>query len=228
MKNLFFFILFCFSASTSVASESKISLNDVVFVSLGSICHPAIAIKDGGYRKVAYPLDWVTSVDGEKVIQLLENQFSQFFDDNFLVIHSCGLLVQSYYHILFAHEGYWSADDIRLKLPELKERYLRRVNRFLDLKNHKGTICFLRRAWLISDEEAGIPFRDKGNVVISDEFSIRLKRAISQCFPDVNFYLFILNTNQESGTARRIDDQIFHVCHEDGIDQFLDAAGFSI
>ncbi len=228
MKRILFFLLVLFSYSIHpsecyIPSGIKTSLGDTVFVSLGSICHSAQSLKSSGYRLASYPLDWVTSVDGEKIIQLLEKRFAYFLDRNSLVVGHDGLLRQSYYHIIFAHEGVWFDGDYSRKMPEFKERFRRRIKRFLDLKDHKGTVCFLRNAWENSDDFVGVPFRDKENIVITDEYSIRLKKAIRKCFPDLNFYLFILNPPHSVQCARKIDDNVFIVNQYSGIDQIFEA-----
>lgn len=167
---------------------------DPLLVSLGSFCGPASHIRSIGFRKAAFPLDWVLSVDGEKIIELLEDNFAYFFDVKYLAYNLNAILLQKYYHIEFSHEGDYSGNNFYHRMPEFFEKYSRRIERFRKLKEYKGKIFFVRSAWPLSDHP-NYSFQDPGNLEISAEYSQRLYAALQKFFPNVDVHLIILNSS---------------------------------
>jgi len=81
---LFTFILLTFSLRADLENIEGDDVNisqfnrEPIFVSLGSYCAPASLIRSSGFRKAAFPFDWNISLDGEKLIELLEDDFEHF------------------------------------------------------------------------------------------------------------------------------------------------------
>jgi len=191
MKKYILIILIIFSTFNSkLCSEEKCT-----FVSLGSHCHPAFIIKYANRRLAAYPLDWVLSVNGDKIIEMLESKFEYFLDEKFLIpINS--YLTHQYYNIEFAHEGIFSEENYHIKIRDFKEKYERRIKRFLALNNEdNGKVYFIRSAWPLSNNPNYI-FNDEKNINISEEYASRLCNALEMIFPDLNFCLVILNPSE--------------------------------
>lgn len=176
--------------------ESK----EPLFVSLGSFCGPALSIQTAGLRKAAFPLDWVLSVNGEKVIEMLEDNFCHFFDMNSLKPFVTGILLQKHYHIEFSHEGDFSGVKFHHNIPIFFNKYQRRIERFRKLNQYKGKVFFIRSAWPLS-VHPNYAFSDPGNLEINEDFSKRLYAALQKFFPNLDLHLIILNTAQEDEIA---------------------------
>jgi hypothetical protein len=180
-------------------TENTIDLEtstEPLFVSLGSFCGPASTIQTCGLRKAAFPFDWMLSVDGEKIIELLENGFLHFLDEEYLVPSNInGILLHTYYHMEFSHEGDWREMPYSQNFEKFKTKYERRVMRFKQLNNYHGKVIFVRAAWPLSDHP-NYAFTHKGNIEISEEYSLRLNKALKKLFPNLKFELIIMNTHQ--------------------------------
>jgi hypothetical protein len=161
--NRFFYHFFCFVFGFSLVTGST---------SLHAFCGPASSIQTAGGRKASFPLDWVLSVDGEKVIEMLEDNFLHFFDINLLEPFVTGVLLQKYYHIEFCHEGDFSGVNFYYNMPAFFEKYYRRIQRFRKLNEYKGKVFFARSSWSLSTHP-NYAFSDPGNLEISVDFSLR-------------------------------------------------------
>lgn len=112
-----------------------------VFISLGSTCAPADALRRIGVRNEAYPFDWLrTSV--VNVVQCIQTKFSQFLRSP----RVCGNFIVDAYGFQFSHdfktvnlEKYQEtpiypeaaiASDWENWLPAIEEKYERRIQRF--------------------------------------------------------------------------------------------------
>ena len=58
---------------------------DYKFISLGSVCEVAHCLKECSLRKEGYPFDYITTIDSDKFIQLLEDKFKNLLDDTYLI-----------------------------------------------------------------------------------------------------------------------------------------------
>lgn len=163
-----------------------------LFVSLGSFCGPASTIKTAGLRMGAFPFDWMLSVDGEKIIEILEDNFFHFFEKSYLKPFVNGVLLQKYYHMEFSHEGVWNNQNFSQNFTDFLAKYQRRIERFRKLNNYKGKVFFMRQAWSLSTHP-NYAFADPGNLEISIEYAQRLYRALEKFFPALDTYLIIIN-----------------------------------
>jgi len=128
--------------------ESKGSY-DAVF-SLGDLCLTSIQLKKHSLRPYSGVLDWVASPMLSKVTSLLENQFVGYMDsenlrvigyaDKFICVSDDG------YNIVSNHDfGIESNTLENLKsYQEVKEKYDRRIRRFLGELKNANRILFVR------------------------------------------------------------------------------------
>jgi hypothetical protein len=203
--NLFLFFIFVIG-NFALGNDAEHAVNleptaEPLYVSLGSICAPASMLREAGVRRAAFPFDWMISVDGEKLIELLENNFLNFLDQKYLKpFMNNGILLQNYYHMEFSHEGDWHnynrVQKIE-KLQNLTDKFQRRITRFRNLNNYSGKVVFIRVAWPLS-VHPNYAFADKGNLEISKEYALRLRNALKKLLPNLNFHLVIMNTSDAS------------------------------
>lgn len=155
-----------------------------LFVSLGSSCDVAIYLKEGGLRKMGFPLDWVLSIDGERFLELIANDFEGFIDDANMTHHG-HVLVNSYYHVEFRHDY----------AGHLKDKYTRRIQRFRDLKNYSGKVFFIR----IPYREATNPtlyYPNEDGFRITKEWGYKLNEILKKRFPHLDFMLVLVNEEE--------------------------------
>ncbi len=167
---------------------------ETLFISLGSYCGPADFSRVTGFRKAAFPFDWIVSLDGEKLIRILEEDFLHFLDVRCLFPNSNGsALLNDCYHIEFVHEGGWKQEEFFANLEVLRSKYQRRIERFRNLNHYEGKVCFLRAAYIRSDDDENRFFKSKDNVEITPEHALKLYNAIEKRFPSLDFSLIIIN-----------------------------------
>jgi hypothetical protein len=119
---------------------------DTVYIPLGNDCSIAYQLDKLGLRKYALPFDWILTPSMNNVIMCLEDNFSKFFD-NLKVKNQCNfslldehwddtpnnsIRVINEYGFHFVHD-FTSLDD----LPEVKEKYLRRIERYNEIVSNK-------------------------------------------------------------------------------------------
>lgn len=80
---------------------------DTIYVSLGSTCEISHILKYSQLRKQAFPFDWITTIDSDKFIQLIQDDFKFFLDPKYLVSTNIDPfpLINTYYNIEFLHDG---------------------------------------------------------------------------------------------------------------------------
>jgi len=167
--------------------------NEPLFVSLGSNCGPAVMMYFCDIRRAAFPLDGIYSMDGEKVIELLEDSFSRFIDEQFMDIYR-EYPINTYYHLQFVHENGWNDANHSEKLLNFKETFTRRIKRFKKLNAYPGKVYFFRSAFAqINDPYAVTGWFFPDNVEISDEYALRLMHTLEKIFPNLDFSLIIIN-----------------------------------
>jgi hypothetical protein len=167
-----------------------------IFVSLGSNCMPANLTRHLKLRKAAFPFDWNVLLEGEKLIQILEDDFSYFLNEDLLIRFSNVKLLNPHYHIEFVHDGSWDEGLRSSSMPMLQSKYKRRIGRFRNLKNHRGKVFFIRAAYIYSDIDESRIYKTKENVEISEEYALRLLEALKRYFPNLDFFLIIINNHE--------------------------------
>jgi hypothetical protein len=113
---------------------------ETVYIPLGADCSLAYQLSHLGLRCCALPFDWLLTPSVDKLIECLKDNFSNFFeglviknssnnfpllDDNWHEEKTNTIRVTNYYNFHFLHD-FQDLDD----LPKVKEKYLRRINRF--------------------------------------------------------------------------------------------------
>lgn len=183
-----------------------------LFISLGSNCTPAYVLREIGLRKASYPFDWILSIDGKKLIEILEDNFLHFLDLEYLIPHPVSeILIHKYYHLEFTHEkkagGLPYFDD---NLEQFLGVYQRRIERFRSLNTYPGKVYFVRVPFHLSTHP-NYPFHDENNLEISEEYSFRLYEALKMLFPNLDLDLIIFNKSKDEREERRtLSDHIHY------------------
>jgi len=188
------------------------------FVSLGSYCEVAHNLSRSGLRLEGYPFDYITTIDSEGLLKMLEEDFEFFLDDKYLTTSPRDPdhpLYNNYYKMEFLHEGDFNIEnkevyDTNLKI--FKERYTRKIDRFRNLK-YKEKVIFIRHARYYEPRRE---YHDKENEYISDDYAIRLYNTLSSYFKELNFKLIIINkyddncdlTDKTISEEKRINDNL--------------------
>ncbi|MBN1914825.1 MAG: hypothetical protein JW769_02930 [Parachlamydiales bacterium] len=198
-----------FLASNETIVENN-RVDNVLFISLGSICTPASELRKYNLRQAAYPFDWMLSIDGMKFIDILKDDFEYFLDERFLKPYfSNGILMHDYYHLEFSHEENSFQSPVFKPMRQLQEKYTRRIQRFRDLKQYQGRVCFIRHSWSLSMHE-NYRFRNQDNLSINKEYSYLLYDTLKNYFPALDFILIIVNAdlNQQGMMKKDLTDKI--------------------
>ena len=118
-------------------------------ISLGWFCGTASAMSKYGLRSYSGPFDWYFS-DLKSVITLIDTGFSDFLDRNNLIIDKDNdkRFYDSKYGFLFFHE---IKSDLDSDYEEIRSRYRRRIERFLELS--KEPTIFLRAVRTVEEKE---------------------------------------------------------------------------
>lgn len=165
----YFLVFFSFHIQANGYSwdieNETVSLNSLgkkpLFVSLGSHCEIALALKRNMIRSAAFPFDWCLTLNNDLLIDILENDFQYFLDDEYLFyddnwtinVNKHNRLLNTKYQIEFLHEGEWNEDRFDEMVKSFKAKYLRRITRFRSLKDYKGKVFFFRIAFERSLED---------------------------------------------------------------------------
>lgn len=184
--------------------------DDLLFVSLGSYCEPNRMLRYCDLRKEAFPFDWIVSFDGEGVIELLENDFHKLFNDaNFFSFGPAGSLIEIHYHLEFLHDGNFN-HNFAAQFEDLKKKYTRWIERFKSLDAYKGKVVFIRNANIYSTTDPHRYHKFESNIEITDEFALRLYRALQVVFPLLDFDLAIINCGNVDGVVeeKQIEEHV--------------------
>jgi hypothetical protein len=127
----------------------------IIYISLGSDCAVAYQLDKYYLRRWSFPFDWIQINNIDDLCNILENGFSNFIDFDFIEIKenpndvyfnskkqlSKKKLVHKLYKIIFPHE----ANEEHINVEEIKEKYERRIKRFIDIcKDKKIKKIFVR------------------------------------------------------------------------------------
>jgi len=171
-----------------------------LFISLGSHCEVANFIGYYGLRTAAYPFDWMLTLH-ESLIAVLEQDFAYFVDERFLVPHRFGV-VNSYYNIDFRHDWpdfgqSWYKMDFRRILPEVQDKYQRRIGRFYDLTEHVGKVFFIRIPLDIDYSLDQYPTFTSASKRITSTEALTIRNLLLERFPNLDFDLVVINYVEE-------------------------------
>lgn len=171
--------------------------NGPLFVSLGANCIPAGMIRHFGKRQAAFPFDWMRTTDEIGFLHLLHNNFQDFVNQEYLIknpINGAGI-VNNLYHIEFTHDWLqeWWENDIQYQeeIEKLKSKCQRRINRFQQLANYKGTVHFIRLE-LPAERNPDMFWFDYIPCIDEKTFSLQLYDALKNLFPLLDFKLIVI------------------------------------
>jgi hypothetical protein len=184
-----------------------------LFVSLGSSCTVALQLRLHGLRKQAFPFDWLLTADGDRLAELIGNNFKDFLNEKYLIKHPRvkNFLVHSYYHVEFRHDwshGFWKPDQYSEALEQLKSKYSRRIERFKALNDFPGKVFFVR---IDTPNALGRKsyWQSEKALKIDHASALTLKHALQHRFPNLNFTLVIINHNGDEEEMEIVDDIFF-------------------
>jgi hypothetical protein len=183
---------------------------NTLFVSLGCSCLVASHLRRCGLRREAFPFDWLLTIDGERLIELIDNNFKDFLDEQYLVRHpytETGLF-HSYYYIEFRHDwpqGSWDPDKYLGALERLRSKYARRIERFNALNHFPGKVFFIRSS---GRPKPYWPTTRTVKVEIDREWALALNRVLKKRFPNLDFTLVLLKPTGDEEEIEMIDDII--------------------
>lgn len=130
---------------------------DAIF-SLGNLCLAAIQLRKNNLRPFSGVLDWVGSHSLPDVNRLLQNRFFGFMElPNLTVVGHASeldlLVCDNAYQIYFNHDFKTNKNTVShlAAYPEVKEKYNRRVERFLEKMNTSQRILFIRTEGTFDD-----------------------------------------------------------------------------
>ncbi len=190
MKIILFFYLILLSIGVLKAEDRQHPL----FFSLGSNCEIANMLGHSGLRHAAGPLDWVLTLDYDRFLLLLENDFEGFVDERFLTQYPDTHVINSLYNIDFRHD--WPDLDFAKHLPEVQERLGRRIQRILELKNHEGKVYFIRGAFDTNINPL-LPTITKECTKITPQDAENIRSVLKRKYPKLDFVLVIFNYVEE-------------------------------
>lgn len=180
-----------------------------LFVSLGADCLAAGMIQHFDKRQAAFPFDWILTLDEAAFLQVLNNNFQDFTTKEYLVRHPINgyRLVHSRYHIEFSHDwndNYWqNTTKYHEEIEKLQVKYQRRIARFQQLENYKGTVVFIRTIGssykhIIMNPETY--WFDHISTKNGKEFSLKLYDTLRNLFPHLDFKLIVVKkTERQNG-----------------------------
>ncbi len=175
-----------------------------MFISLGSYCAPAYILKEMGLRKPVYPFDWILSIDGEKVIEILEDDFLHFLNPEYLIpAPKSELLTNTYYHLEFSHTKKSKGLPYYLDNEEFEQfiaSYERRIERFRNLKTYPGKVYFVRVPSALSTFAT---FKDEKNLEISEDYAVRLYNTLKKRFENLDLSVIIINQSKDVREVRK-------------------------
>lgn len=164
-----------------------------LFVSLGSTCHVAIALRALGLRDAAYPFDWVITSHLQPITSIIDDDFQHFTDpDHFVLRKGVPAYINTFYSLGFPHdfkaeEQITSSIDALTDWMSFKERYDRRVERFRSLRDYPGKVYFLRTMWGNLFEGANGEFNE------NNSRTQLLRDTLKRYFPNLDFTLVIVS-----------------------------------
>lgn len=149
---------------------------DAIF-SLGDLCLASIQLKKHNLRPYSGVLDWMASTDLPKVNQLLANRFSGFLEyENLRIIGYAGeniCVSDDAYNLVLNHDFDGEKNTLTHlgSYFEVKEKYDRRILRFLKAMKSAKRILFVRTEGTF---EEVIVLQDVLSKLVKKDFSILL------------------------------------------------------
>lgn len=230
-KKLCLFILLILTSSSLLrgddledADNAKIQqlVHEPLFVSLGSYCEVTHILRACGIRKAAFPFDWITTLDSEKFLEILDDDFCYFLDEDYLRVgdRGPGPLLNAYYLLEFLHEGDFRGNGYVPNMEKLQAKYQRRIQRFRSLSEYPGKVYFLRTAYIYSTTDPNRYYYCADNLEITDEYAWRLYHSLKHLFPQLDFTLIIINNWEEKEICeeKRLEENLIKIRSNPNLD----------
>ena len=201
-----FFLLSMIICDLNAAIGRNSSAHEILFseetivVSLGSQCEVTSMIKEFGYRRAAFMFDWILSIDTQGVINAINNDFIDFFDENYFIAHPyiIDCMMNTKYGLEFRHDWAYGVNflqrfsDYKLEYQEIRKKYDRRIERFRCLKGFEGNVLFIRAAFDICTSAYISELYDYRLMTITYKDALTLRDSLRRQFPQLNFTLIII------------------------------------
>jgi len=183
----------------------SLTAEDRLFVSLGGYCEVATQLRDHELRTKAFPFDWLLTLNHEKFLDILDDDFQFFIDESCIFQHpeDQSILENKQYECEFRHDPPVDLENgLTCHLQEISSKYERRIDRFRQLKEYAGEVFFIRSGSLdgyVYDYPRGGPYYwwNENQRCITTEQAKALKMALDRFFPLLNFTLIIINYTEE-------------------------------
>ncbi len=183
-------------------------MHAVQIVSLGFNCRPAQALFDEHLRNASYPFDWIWT-QADQLYKVIDDDFAHFLEPESLKPGHRGIL--DYYGLHFMHDfptehgivDSPARSDWKDFIPIVREKYLRRINRFKNLLSGSEKI-YLIRYYLVTKAQAialrdlfikKYPKLDFTLVVVSDSPDFKQDWQLSQI---KNFHYVNVNSQNQA------------------------------
>lgn len=173
----------------------------MIYLSLGTTCSIAFNLRLLNIRLKAYPFDWIRIQNLNNLTKIINNSFNDFLNydtfqfvnesDKFEVNGKMNSYIYKNNYCKFYHEFDKELD--RVMFNKFKEKYKRRVNRFMEVLKSNNQITFIR-------EEIG---------KVKESKIINFINTIKLINPNIDFKLVII-TNDELTQNINIDNVKFH------------------
>lgn len=189
---LLIFIL-CFQISHPETQDNKSCQEKPIFISLGNRCIPALILKHYNLRSAAYPFDWMLSDTFDNFFKMLETDFENFISKDSLIIDKERPFIVRDQATNFGYSHDFPVTDPKIRyiapnfldaFESIKEKYNRRIKRFLDILISGRKIIFLR-----FEMGEGL------------EHALKIQNFIHTKYPLLNFYCIELSFSKSYQNA---------------------------
>jgi hypothetical protein len=172
--------------------EKECLQNKPIFIPIGGCCDCASYLKKSGVRFLSYPFDWMC-IGYDSLLNIIDMDFKNFLNEEFL----CGekyYVKNLLYNIIFQHEfpvetigkeKKLSSSWIKL-LPEVKDKYKRRISRFYKALSSGRKVFFVRSLVFGQGEKIS-----ETQLSLLENFIIKFESLVNYKFPNLDFTLCI-------------------------------------
>lgn len=111
-------------------------------ISLGFFCSPALEFERLGYRRYSFPFDWLITPDFHTVIDLIENNFTDFLNEEYM--YQMKEYPSYYRNIKLNIDFYHDFSPLRSfdsQISKVSEKYQRRIERFYEQIKSPTLFC---------------------------------------------------------------------------------------
>ena len=194
-----FLCLYVLLFGSLLADEGYKDASNQLFISLGGSCDVAVKLREHNLRTEAFPFDWLLTLNHERFLELLDDDFQFFLNENciFQNPENPFILENKYYEFEFRHDWPVSlTNDLTCHLQEITSKYERRIARFRKLGEYAGKVIFIRTAYDVQNGGIYYWWNDDQQRITAEQAKT-LKMALDRFFPLLDFTLVIINYKGE-------------------------------